>query len=199
MDVLVQQASQAYAGLLRLSEGRHRAYAEQHKMRYMRYDGPQGMEGWPPTWHGWVCCLRLLQAGTDWLFWLDADALIVLDEDLRGALGEDAPQGRMGMVRHPGPPEHWNTGVMYIRNSARMQAFFMEVLKRGPGRWPWYQQEIANELLGEAAWRDLVVRIEDRWNSTFGVNWAAEPAVVAWHGVPAGQKLREMEAYVEWR
>ena len=196
MSVLAQQArSAAYGALLDLTEARHRAYAERHRMAYVRVDGPVADPSWPGHWDQIRLLLNLLGEGAEAVFWLDADTLIVdEDADLRDGLGD----GLVRMARHPGPPAHWNCGVLLARNALGVVLFLRATLERGPGEAPWYQQAVMNELLALPRWRHLVSRLDDRWNATFGVSEVARPAVVAWHDGqgPAG-KLARMAAYLD--
>jgi len=184
-----------------LTEIRHRAYARRFGFDYERFDGSYASLDWTRHWDGWTVCGWLLEAGVRWLVWIDADAIIVRDEDLREAVGEGlACDEGIGVVRHPGPPAHWNVGVMVIRNSERVRAFWREVIEWGPGEWPWYQQTICNTLWESPKWADLVRPMPDRYNSTWGVNWVEDAVIRAWHGQPGRQKkLEGMQAYLARR
>jgi hypothetical protein len=190
VDVLLQHARPEYQRLLDLSRARHKQYAEEHGFLYQAYQGAY-WDGWSGHWDGWLFCLQMLKLDVEWLCWVDADALIVGDADLREAL---APGKWLGLARHPGPPEHWNVGVMVIRNCPRVIGLFEAVVAAGPGEWPWYQQQILNELLEEGEWDDLVGRIEDRWNCTYGVTDVEDAQIRAWHGQPLDEKVRRMQA-----
>jgi hypothetical protein len=139
----------------------------------------------------------LFEMGARAVFWLDADALIVGDRHLAGPLL--CGDGQMTMCRHPGPPEHWNCGVWFVRNTARVRDLLREVLAQGPGEYPWYQQQILNDLLNLPAWWGLVVQMDDCWNSTFRFTEVEEPQIVAWHGWPGGPRARaeQMRRYLE--
>jgi len=195
-DVIVQQASHYYAPLLRLSGGLHEAYAKRHGFDLEVYHGTFAPREWHRYWDGWQVIQWLLNAGARWLVWVDSDALIVGNEDVRTAGG-----GRrgcwIGCVRHPGPPAHWNTGVMVIRNGDRVRQFFREVFRRGPGSEPWYQQAIANEMWDEPEWGEILQPLDDRWNSTIDVNWVADAQIRAWHGQPGFRgKMRGMRRWL---
>jgi len=192
MDILLQQARTEYTPLLDLTEPLHRAYAERHGLSYMRFDGPYAVE-WTGHWDAiWLLDRLLACAWVDRVFWLDADTLITGDEDLRAALG-----GRLAMCRHPGPPPHWNCGVLFLRNGPRMREWIHEIWRRGPGEWPWYQQQIMNDLLAEERWNEMVERLDDRWNSTYRVTAVDEAVIRAWHGVLGPDaKLARMQAHL---
>lgn len=195
-DILLQQGRAEYQPLLDFAEGLHRAYAERHRIEYLRYDGPVAA-GWPGFWDQIALLRALFGAGARRIYWLDADALLVGDDDLREALGDYD----VAMCRHPGPPEHWNIGVSLWANSTPMRHLLRAALERGPGAWPWYQQAIVNELLaGECAGLQ-VGRLDDRWNATVVLGHlatVADPVIVAWHGIrDVAEKLAGMRGYVE--
>jgi hypothetical protein len=192
---VVQQARSAeYGALLDLTQTQHQAYAERHGMEYVRVDGAVAPPSWSGHWDQIQLLVNLLNDGAGFVFWLDADTLIVdLEADLHEGLGE----GQLAMTRHPGPPAHWNCGVLLARNTPQVRGFFAQTLALGPGEFPWYQQKVMNHLLARAEWRHLISRLDDRWNATFGVTEVARPAVVAWHdGQGAASKLVRMKAYL---
>ena len=192
---LVQQArSSEYGALLDLTEAWHRAYAERQGMAYVRVDGAVAHRSWPAQWDQIQLLANLMDDGAGLVLWLDADTLVVDPEaDLREGLGE----GQLAMARHPGPPAHWNCGVLLARNTPQVRDFLVQTLALGPGEYPWYQQQVMNRLLARPEWGHLISRLDDRWNATFGVTEVARPAVVAWHdGQGAASKLARMEAYL---
>jgi hypothetical protein len=195
MRVLLQQARAEYAPLLDLTEAMHRDYAERHGMVYHRVDG--AVTKWNGTWDQIPCILDALSTGADEVYWLDADAMIVSDDDLGQALPHHPAPRRLAMCRHPGPPEHWNCGVLMAQNSHAVREFFRRVLKKGPGMPPWWQQQVMNDMLETPVWGWLIRALDDRWNSTWGVNEARDPVVVAWHNGQGPQvKLEAMRAYL---
>ena len=193
-DILLQQGRAEYAQLLDFSEPRHRAYAERHDLCYLRYDGPL-VPSWSGHWDQIALFRALLGQGAERIFWIDADALIVGDTDIRDGLGE----ADLAMARHPGPPEHWNIGVCCIRNGDRVRELVRAVIERGPGGFPWYQQAVLNERLdGEFA--DVeVARLGNEWNCTHCLGHfteVREPVIVAWHSMPGlDARLDAMQRY----
>jgi hypothetical protein len=176
--ILIQAASWEYAPLLDITAKRHADYAQKHGMSFecLRgrwLDGSAGVLGWDKL----VLIQQALRAGFEHVFWIDADAAIVGDEDLRGAL----THGTLGMVQHPGPPIHFNCGVMMMRNTQRLGTFLEAVLSYCPGIAPWWEQNVLNDLITSEKWFAFE-RLDDRWNSTFGVNESDHPVVVGWHG-----------------
>lgn len=191
-DVILQQARDEYKLMLDLTEPFHRVYAERHGVEYKRVDGTI-VHGWNGTWDAIALFVRMIDCGVDRIFWLDADTLIVGDEDLHSGLS-GAP---LTMARHPGPPGHWNCGVLFIDVSPRVSEFFEETLRRGPGGYPWWQQQIMNDLLALPEWDGMIGRLGDRWNSTVGHVEAPDPVVMAWHGTSGPvNKYRAMREYV---
>jgi hypothetical protein len=198
-SMIMQHArNDTYGRLLDMTEVWHRAYAARHGMRYYRDDGRIVRDpNWAPHWDQVALMLEVLDKKVvQLLCWLDADAMIVgVERDWRPVLhGTD-----MAMVRHPGPPEHWNCGVMYVRNTQRVRGFLREVLHRAPGFYPWYQQQIMNDVLGYYdEYKGLASRAGDEWNATWGVNEHESPVVVAWHnGRTPEEKADQMRQYAE--
>ncbi len=195
--ILIQQATTEYKPLLDLTERRHRLYAERHAMKYMRFDGAI-MPGWHPYWNPVFLWLMLLmqeaQNDVAGVWHIDADALIVGDDDMRYAV----EAGRIGMCWQTSQPEHWNIGVIFLRNSERVRDLLRATLERGPGGPPWYCQQIMNDLLAEPEWADLAQGLDHRWNSIRFYAEVADPQIVAWHGEPgADGKLAYMKAYMK--
>lgn len=192
-DVLLQQGRADYAPMLDLSAPYHRAYAERHGLEYVRVDGAQ-LPDWTGHWDSIPLFIGLIEQGADRVFWLDADTLIVGDEDVREGLSGHP----LTMARHPGEGGHWNCGVFFIEASGRVWEFFNEVLRRGPGYYPWYQQRIMNELLDRPEWSGMVGVLDNRWNSTVRHVEAPNPVIMAWHGTPGARgKHDHMLEYIE--
>jgi hypothetical protein len=203
--ILIQQASGEHGAMLWLTMARHRLYAERHGMDYVAYFGEAQPEWWHPVWSRAMLCLDELARGREFVFCVDADAVIV-DEgaDLREALAFSVEgRGVIGLVEHPGPPRHLNCGVMLWRNGEKAIALLMEMIRLGPGWPPWYEQAILNEVVQRPEFEGVVQHLSDRWNSTYQVNEASEPIIMAWHGGwPVGMKLewmRECLAGMAWR
>lgn len=195
--VLLQHARAEYKALLDLTEERHRNFARRHGMEYVRVDGT-AMPGRTGHWDGLLLMWAGLLFGAEAVLWVDADALIVGDEDWQRI----KPGQGIRMARHPGPPEHWNCGVMLAQSGQagpgrRVVDFLQETILLGPGRYPWYQQQIMNDLAQLPQWEGIIQRLPDRWNSTLGVNEAERPVIVAWHGVSgAEEKLAAMKRWM---
>lgn len=181
--ILIQQASWEQSPLLDVTAKRHSEYARKHQMTFEAIRG-RLLGGAYAGWDKFVVILQALQAGFEHVFWVDADAAVVGEADLRDAL----MVGDLGMVQHPGPPAHFNCGVMLMHNTPEVAEFFTEADLLFPGKAPWWEQEILNSLietellLGTDDHPGLFERLDDRWNSTAGVNAVADPVIWACHG-----------------
>jgi hypothetical protein len=190
---VVQQArDQRYGAHLDLTEAWHRAWAHRWGLGYLRVDGPVAPRCWAPHWDQPFLLAELLRTEGA-AIWLDADALVVdPEQDPRPELFRHW----VGMARHPGPPEHWNCGVVFARNAPLVRRFFERVTDFGPGRPPWYQQEVMNVLLLKRPWDVIIGELDPRWNATRGVLEPPAPAVLAWHGQGTpGQKYAAMAVH----
>jgi hypothetical protein len=186
--VLIQQASGFHAPMLELVASRHAAYCARHGITYWPVLG-EAQFSRTPHWNKVVLIRHALDMGFDTVAWLDADTLIVRDEeDFRTAIHPHG--GPIALARHPPGGdglllEHWNTGVMFLRNTPQVREFFRAVWELGPfGENPTYEQARINDLLQQ--FPTLVQRLDDRWNSTEGVNEAPNPIIKAWHGQGVG-------------
>lgn len=190
--ILLQQASPEQAILLGLTAERHAAYVERYEMAF--WTVKRRMIDNEAVYAGWDKLVLIRQAlgrGYEHVFWIDADAAVVGDVNLREAL----TTGCLGMVEHPGPPVHFNCGIMLMRNTAELRAFVREVWERRPGEDPWYEQTIMNEMIADG-WPGFE-RLDARWNSTFGIAEADEPVVAGWHGGGSvGEKYQKMKTYL---
>ena len=199
--VLIQQASGDCRLMLELSAARHAAYCARHGFNYWALLGDVQFER-APHWNKITLVRHALALGFDIVAWLDADTLIVRDdEDLRATLDGGAP---LALALNPGEglpgtTTHWNTGVMFLRNTPRTRAFFDAVWQAGPIEGDsWHEQARIHTVLPE--FPDLVQRLDDRWNSTPDVNEVANPVIMAWHGegsaavVPLFEELRRIGA-----
>ena len=181
--VLIQQASGASRPLLELTARRHANYCARHGITYWSLIGDVQIER-APHWNKIVLIRHALALGFQTVAWLDADTLIVRDdEDIRGAINGGGP---LAMAEHPAPglngsPCHWNSGVMIMRNTSRTRQFFDAVWKSGPlEKHPWHDQARILDLLPQ--FPGLVQRLDNRWNSTYKLTDLERPIIKAWHG-----------------
>lgn len=142
--------------------------------------------------HAWdkiILIVQALNAGYEYIFWIDHDCVIVdFKTDLRDAF-DDAARDIM-MCVHPGFPQgglpsHFNAGVMAVKNSIRTSEFFRQVINNRYSGPPWFEQDVMNALFRDFAWMDIVGVMGDRFNSTPNANQVPiEQAVIAaFHGV----------------
>jgi len=195
-DYLLQHARDEYQCCLDVSAPIHQAYAQRHGLEYRRYDGATLLRytgHWDAVYH----MLNLMdEPGTRWVYWVDADALIVDDAELHEALPSWA---RLGMCRHPNPP-HFNCGVLFIRNTLATRIWLGDVLKGAPGHWPHYQQAIMNDLLEMRRWSGLCTRMDDVWNSTVVLDGPVDCHIRAWHaGGPPERRAQRMAEEIAQR
>ena len=179
--LLIQQGSGIYSEMLELTHHHHAQYAKKHGFDFWSIRGDVQKE-LHPAWNK----IRLIQmglaAGFEFIVWLDADTLILRPEvDFFEALANERP---IGMCRHPLPfydqPWHYNSGVMFIRNTEATRIFFHRVWVEGPLPHPWEEQARINALALNSP--ELIQQVPDIWNSTAGANEVKNAVVQAWHG-----------------
>ena len=193
-DYLLQQGREKYYPLLNLVSDIHGRWAEDHNLTYLAQYGAI-LPDLPGYWDSVKLMLDLATLpSTDYIFWLDADTLIVGDGDPRAAMGD----ALVAMARHPGPPEHYNCGVLFLRACKQVTDWLQKVLDGAPGVHPWYQQDFMNEYLKEPQWAGKVKTLPHEWNSTVVLNHPPECIVRAWHGFP-GDRCAAMRAEIERR
>jgi len=191
--ILIQQASGDQVPFLQLTRERHAAYATRHGMEFWSVEDQEHPER-APNWEKIVLIQRALSdaAGYEWIFWLDADTMIArLDYDLREGL---RPERDLGMVMHPNP-RHFNSGVVLVKNTPATHEYFQRAWDAWPGRdQPWEEQVPMNRLLAAEHCPGFQT-LPAEFNSTFGVNEALDPVVMAWHGlVPLSERFNRMTA-----
>jgi hypothetical protein len=206
--IVIQQAYNgrewlgSFIPALELVEERHLSYCRKWKIDYMSVIG-EVREDYKPNTGGWAkieLVLRALEKGYSYVAWIDADAMIV---DMNTDLRSGCPDG-VGMVLHDGqgtPGPHLNVGIMLMKNSDKVREFYEELAKRYPGtnEFPWFEQGEANKMSKEPKWKDVVFKIDNKWNSCLYAKTHVDDAVIeAWHGMgdPA-QRTAQMQAYLQ--
>lgn len=185
-DYLLQAADENFYPLLDLGEPLHRAFAQRHGLEYV-IRRERVLPDWAANWDKVPLLLGLVQReDTDWVYWLDADVLIVGDADPREVM--DGYQ--VGMSYHPGAGGHYNTGVIFMRACPQVACLLERVLASGPGRPPYYEQTYFNRYLAESHWAGQIVTLPHEWNSTVKLGHPEECVIRAWHGTPGGPKRR---------
>jgi ADP-heptose:LPS heptosyltransferase len=190
--MLLQQASGRYTRMLDVSGSSHNAYAARHGLTFCAVRGDLQCER-AAHWNKVLLIQRALENGFELVVWLDADTLIVnLEADLREALGDGPP---IGMCRHPIPweeqPWHFNSGVIFVRNTPLAHEFFQRVWDAGPVQHRWQEQLRINQVSGQMP--AAVQAIDAKWNSTLNVNACKNPVIQAWHGIDHADTVRRMK------
>lgn len=193
MDVILQQVypDLGMEPMLALTRTRHQKYADMHNFEYMPLvsDGPVQYN---PLMGGWAkvsYILSALEHHVDTAVWLDADAFIAdMDADLRGGCPE-----HIGAVKFFPPQswgEHWNVGVLYLRNNGATLEFVNKWLLRYPGPEFGREQAVFNEL-----GKDFVTTLPSKWNYTLNRHFDCNaPIVRGFHGSGTNeQKLALMK------
>jgi hypothetical protein len=181
--VLIQQASGRHVPMLHLTARRHAEYCARHHLTYWALAGDVQFTR-SPHWNKIVLIQEALRQGFELVTWLDADTLIVRDtEDIRTALTGRAPLA-MAIHRSPGlngPKDHYNSGVMVLRNTFETREFFDAVWHEGPLRnHHWNEQARILDLLAKSP--ALVQVLDPCWNATQGLAPVEDPIIKAWHG-----------------
>jgi hypothetical protein len=175
--------------MLKITARRHADYCARHQITYWALAGDVQFCR-SPHWNKIALIQRALQQGFDTVGWLDADTLVIREsEDIRGALLPGAP---LGMTIHPSPGlpgnNHFNTGVMVMRNTPETRAFFDAVWEQGPvANHSWHEQARILDLLEK--FPGLVQALDPRWNATHGLDPVEVPIIKAWHGAGASAFL----------
>jgi len=195
IDYLLQQGDSVYWPHLDAVEARHKDFADHNDLWYAVHRGAT-LPNWSGTWDSIPLMLDLIDhEDARFIFWFDADTLIVGDADPRDQMtgGE-----LIAMARHPGPPEHYNCGVVFLRACAQTKALLQRMLDNGPSHYPWFEQNLMNEYLAEDEWAGKVKTLPHTWNSTVVLKHSPDCIVRAWHGYPGGPaaRLKAMQAAI---
>ena len=186
----------SFEPMLELARPFHAAYTKRHKMDYLIVKG-QVRQEWDIYNGGWAkleIIRQMLARGYEYVFYIDADALVV---DMTADLRDGTPAEGLGLVQHQGPlvpGPHLNVGIMLIRNSERGRKFFDWWIAQYPGsREPfWAEQGVLNNARNNPEWGDLIHRIDDKYNSCeAGANVSPAPVIEAWHGMGDAQMRTE--------
>ena len=204
--VIIQQVytyfwEDSFIPLLDFMKPMHQKYADKWNMDYLTVYG-NVREDWARNTGGWAkleLVREMLERGYDYVFWVDADCLIVDDGvDLRTG----TPEG-IGMVEHNGagtPGPHLNVGVMLIKNSAKIRQFVEDWIARYPGttEFPWYEQGEVHKMKQIEKYAGVIHKIDNKWNScTYAQTNVPDAVIQGWHGMGNGQtRLEFMKAYL---
>ncbi len=185
--LLLQQAypnmppAEDYMPMLKLTKARHFIYCELHAMDFQCVESassPKYADVHEGGWGKIELIIRALEQGYRQVIWLDSDAMI---KDLSADLRDGCVNG-IGVCWHRIPQlNHWNTGVMYFRNTPDVIDFCSEWLAGYPGDKTvgWAEQGIFNKL---AKTSRVVQTISDRWNATLNYSMVPDAVVLGFHG-----------------
>jgi nucleotide-diphospho-sugar transferase len=204
---LVTAYDQAYAACAALTVPRMRAFSTLHgyELRALRREACARPGGWIKI----EPILEALEDDFDFVFWMDADALIIRrDVDVRTAAIDGAD---LMMVWHgpdtaellePNFIPHFNSGVMLIRSSDWSREFFARVWETGQLPHTWRDQAAMLRLLGydnilglgperpDEPNRSQIARLATVWNAIPGVAMVPDPIVHHFAGRPLDDRLR---------
>ena len=168
-----------YLPLFELTEERNKAYCSKHNFDFLSVIGtvkPEYEDRKDGNWPKVELIRQALEKNYEYIIWLDPDALIYDDSaDLRNG----CPPG-IGACWHRIPQlNHWNTGVLYMRNTQEVKDFVDEWLAAFPGDLQWKEQGAFNKL---AMTNKVVETISDRWNATVNYSMVPDAVVLGYHG-----------------
>lgn len=128
-----------------------RHYADIHGMEFRQVVDKS--YGRPPAWSKLYLTKECFDEGFDYVFWVDADAVIRrFDEDIRASVNE-AADFYFAKERHPvlGTPSRWrlNTGVFVMRNcEASRQLIDAAIAREEYINHEWWDQAAISAALG---------------------------------------------------
>ncbi len=199
MFSILQNAVGAPVSLLEISDSTHSAYAKKYGYQFLstRHDPPPD---YIATWSKILCILNWLDSAADGdvAVWIDADGLIVKDEPLDGVLPDQYDLGLLLIETRNA--EFYNCGVMFIRKSEKVKAFFWVALAAGPFKiqsdgyigCPYLgDQGRINSMLKESGLN--IFEMDCRYNS-YMLKRSLDPVIMAWHGVGADEAAKGMRA-----
>ena len=203
--LLVQQGCGPYERLLDESEAHHAAYAQAHGMDYWpvreRFTFDESRH---PNWDCLALLIQAANAGYEWVFWLDADAVVWdTGADLRDALPagkslgmvcEDRSADRQAEGPHAGEP-FFNAGAMYLHVSDDLRWMLAAAWLRHPHGSGQYEQGAIN--LGLSALGDAFLPLAADWNWCPRIfSPSPRPVVLAFHGEGLDERLSHVRAAV---
>lgn len=183
--IFIQQASGSHhEELLDLTRPIHKSYCERYRFEYWSVFA-DGMRDRSPHWNKISLMASAMEKGARYILWLDADCLIV---DHSVNLLNGVPQeGDIGMVVHKLEPRHFNSGAIYMKRSWVGHQFLKHIwdaydpLNLFPWRdqTDWHEKGTINRFNDSTS---FIKEIDDKWNSTPGINDCDNPVVISFHG-----------------
>jgi hypothetical protein len=196
--IIIQQCypGGGYEDMLAFGMEKHLPYARQHRFDYWAVysdviELPIDFGGWSK-----VHLIReALEQGYERVIWVDLDAFVF---DPAADLRDGCPAVGIGATHHVLPEDHFNVGMLYVRNSELTRAFVDAWLAEQPGPAHWREQAVFNQLMKK--YPGVVHEIDRKWNSTWNNNDAPDPVVLAYHGCGwPEQRLRMMKEGARWQ
>lgn len=138
-----------------------------------------------PHWNKIALMQTAMAKGSKRVIWLDADCLIV-DQSVN--MIDGIPNdGDIGMAVHRLEPQHFNSGAIYLKRTLDSWQFIKKVWDGYDplNLWPWRDQSHWNDQSVIMRLNDeisIIKEIDDKWNSTLGINESPKPVVVSLHG-----------------
>jgi hypothetical protein len=168
-----------YVQMADLCKDRHDRYCEKHGFDFRYVKGPTNPKYADVHKGGWDKIQLIKDAlaeGRETIVWLDADAMVYdMETDLQDACVEG-----IGVCWHRIPQlDHWNTGVMYFRNTPEVVKFVDDWISKFPGSDRWMEQGEFNKLAMQGK---IVQTISDRWNATLNYTMVPDAVVLGFHG-----------------
>ena len=168
-----------YQPLMELTKDRNQDYCEKHGFDYVYLVGCLSEKYANVYQGGWVkveLIRTALAKGYEYVIWLDPDALIYdMETDLRDA----CPKGIGSCWMRIPQLNHWNVGVLYMRNTPEVRKFIGDWLESFPGERDWMEQGEFNKLALKGR---VVETISDRWNATINYSMVPDAVVLGYHG-----------------
>jgi hypothetical protein len=201
--ILIQQVyagqpeADDYVPLLELTRARNEEYCRLHNFDYQCLVGSVSEKYADVKDGGWVK-VELIKLALvkeyEHVIWLDADAMI---KDMSTDLREGCPPRGIGACWMRIPQlNHWNVGVLYVRNAPDVVKFIDDWLAEYPGVDRWREQGVFNALAMKSK---VVQTISDRWNSTFNYSMVPDAVVLGYHGAgTTKQRFELMKSTLEY-
>ncbi|RPJ30383.1 MAG: hypothetical protein EHM35_12700 [Planctomycetaceae bacterium] len=193
------QGNKTFVDMLRLTYQRHASYAEGHRFDYWHMVGPLLTNHWGGGWCKVELIRLALSQGYEFVAWIDSDAAIIADRDLREAL----PEGRLfGAVLHDAPwfhapewqiPPHYNVGVSFWRAGALPLVEEWLSLYDEFRQHRWMEQGAFQRLI--ELHPEAFHACDTRWNATVNVHETHNAFILGWHGInPLTKRIGMMKA-----